>query len=220
MRPRSPTPVTIHRVIASLVAALLLALGLATDSATAASLEQQPGCRFVLGFATLRELVGAAAVGDCLEDERHNPENGDTLQRTTGGLLVWRKADNWTAFTDGHRSWINGPFGLQTRLNTERLPWEGPSRLSWPSRPVTADEAATSAHGEVVRILGVRPTDVVVARVEAVEWSDASLGCRQPGSVYAQAIHPGYRVLLTAAGRTVHVHATPGRALLCPGPTQ
>jgi glucose/arabinose dehydrogenase len=25
---------------------------------------------------------------------------------------VWRKADNFTAFTDGVRSWINGPFGI------------------------------------------------------------------------------------------------------------
>ncbi|HEU5315851.1 MAG TPA: hypothetical protein VFX49_07040 [Chloroflexota bacterium] len=81
-------------------------------------------CRFVLGFATLRELVGPDVVGECVEDERHNPVNGDALQATTGGLLVWRKADNWTAFTDGYRTWVNGPFGLEQRLNTERFPWE------------------------------------------------------------------------------------------------
>jgi hypothetical protein len=88
-----------------------------------ALLAQPAECRFQLGFAALREQL--PAVGACLEDERHNPENGDTLQRTTGGLLVWRKADNWTAFTDGHRTWINGPVGLQTRLNAERFGWEG-----------------------------------------------------------------------------------------------
>lgn len=38
--------------------------------------------------------------------------------------MVWRKADNWTAFTDGHRTWINGPNGLQQRLNIERFAWE------------------------------------------------------------------------------------------------
>jgi glucose/arabinose dehydrogenase len=85
---------------------------------------QPAECRFQLGFAALRERL-PAVVGECLEDERHNPENGDTLQRTTGGLLVWRKADNWTAFTDGHRSWVNGPNGLQSRLNGERFAWEG-----------------------------------------------------------------------------------------------
>ena len=80
----------------------------------------QAGCRFALGFKALAEQI-PAVVGDCLEDERVNPANGDALQRTTGGLLVWRKADNWTAFTDGYRTWVNGPLGLQQRLNTERF---------------------------------------------------------------------------------------------------
>ena len=80
-------------------------------------------CQFVLGFATLRDLIGHEIVGECLENEHHGA-NGDSLQQTTGGLLVWRKADNFTAFTDGYRSWINGPNGLVQRLNTERFPWE------------------------------------------------------------------------------------------------
>jgi hypothetical protein len=85
---------------------------------------QAGGCRFVLGFAALREAIGPGIVGACLEDEHFNPANGNAEQRTTGGLLVWRKADNWTAFTDGHETWVNGPFGLQVRLNTERFEWE------------------------------------------------------------------------------------------------
>ena len=80
-------------------------------------------CQFVLGFATLRDLIGHEIVGECLENE-HYEANGDSLQQTTGGLLVWRKADNWTAFTDGYRSWINGPNGLEQRLNTQRFKWE------------------------------------------------------------------------------------------------
>ena len=80
-------------------------------------------CRFVLGFQTLRDLIGHEIVGECLENE-HYEANGDSLQQTTGGLLVWRKADNWTAFTDGYRTWINGPNGLVQRLNTERFEWE------------------------------------------------------------------------------------------------
>ena len=80
-------------------------------------------CQFVLGFKTLRDLIGHEIVGECLEIE-HYEANGDSLQQTTGGLLVWRKADNWTAFTDGYRTWINGPNGLEQRLNTERFLWE------------------------------------------------------------------------------------------------
>ncbi len=66
-----------------------------------------------------------SVVGDCLENEHHNPENGDALQRTGGGLLVWRKADNWTAFTDGITTWIAGPAGLASRPNGGPLfQWE------------------------------------------------------------------------------------------------
>jgi hypothetical protein len=108
-------------VLASFILAQVLILGrpTATEAAT---------CHFVLGFQTLHNLI-PSIVGDCLEEEHHNPANGDGLQATTGkngagGLLVWRKADNFTAFTDGYRTWVNGPFGLQMRLNTERFPWE------------------------------------------------------------------------------------------------
>ena len=82
-------------------------------------------CQFILGFKTLRDLIGHDIVGECLENEHHG-ENGDSLQQTTGGLLVWRKADNWTAFTDGYHSWINGPYGLEQRLNVEFFPGSMP----------------------------------------------------------------------------------------------
>jgi hypothetical protein len=88
------------------------------------------GCQFVLGFATLERMI-PQQVGQCLEDEQHNPNNGDGLQHTTGGLIVWRKADNFTAFTDGYRTWVNGPYGIQERLNTQRFRWEAnPARLA------------------------------------------------------------------------------------------
>src|SRR5687767_5178480 len=80
----------------SIVAVLLLAVA----SARAPGISAGSDCVFTLGFQALKEQI-PYIVGDCIENEWHNPENGDGLQRTTGGLLVWRKADNWTAFTDG-----------------------------------------------------------------------------------------------------------------------
>lgn len=92
-------------------------------------------CQFVLGFATLRDLIGSDIVGECLENEHHN-EIGDSVQQTTGGLMVWRKADNWTAFTDGYRTWVNGPNGLEQRLNAERFLWEAENMIaSLPQNP-------------------------------------------------------------------------------------
>jgi hypothetical protein len=87
-------------------------------------------CSYALGFKALHDLI-PAQVGDCLDSEGHNSANGDALQHTAKGLLVWRKVDNWTAFTDGYRTWVNGPNGLQERLNTQRFQWEAnPDGLS------------------------------------------------------------------------------------------
>jgi hypothetical protein len=119
------------------VGALLLLTLVVSLARSAAA---QSSCHFVLGFASMRVAVGPDRVGDCLEDEHASPANGDALQRTTGGLLVWRKADNWTAFTDGYRTWVNGPRGLQERLNSQRFTWEGDANA--PGTSLVADAPA------------------------------------------------------------------------------
>jgi len=79
-------------------------------------------CAFTFGFKTLHDLI-PSTVGTCVTDESYAP-NGDGLQQTTTGLLVWRKADNHTAFTNGYNTWVLGPNGLQERLNNARFAWE------------------------------------------------------------------------------------------------
>lgn len=106
------------------------------------------GCQYVLGFKALHDLI-PDVVGDCKADQHSNPQNGDALQETTKGLLVWRKADNWTAFTDGYRTWINGPDGLQQRLNSDRFPWEPAAPCPLPSDAVTVQHATGAADGTV-----------------------------------------------------------------------
>jgi hypothetical protein len=80
-------------------------------------------CAFVLGFKALHDLM-PARVGVCRDNERYDPTSGDAVQHTSGGLLVWRKADNGTAFTDGSQTWVLGPLGLQQRPNGRRFRWE------------------------------------------------------------------------------------------------
>ena len=105
---------------------------------------QPDGCRFVLGFAALHALI-PAVVGTCLDDERHDPSSGDALQHTTGGVLVWRKADGLTAFTNGFESWVLGPFGLQQRRNDQRFWWEpNPDRLAITPPPAAGDRCHTA----------------------------------------------------------------------------
>jgi len=108
-----------RHIVATLIVAVMLVL-----VSGSIDVHGQDTCSFVGGFARVRDLVGADKIGACLEDEHFNVENGNTEQRTTGGLLVWRKADNFTAFTDGGTTWVNGPDGLQSRPNAERFAWE------------------------------------------------------------------------------------------------
>ncbi len=103
-----------------LLLATILSLTLAMVVGGLAHAQTKP--EFRLGFKSLADQI-PNVVGEPLENE-HWGANGDSLQRTTTGLMAWRKADNWTAFTDGATTWINGPLGVQSRPNDQRFPWE------------------------------------------------------------------------------------------------
>jgi len=138
-----------------LLAVILVVMSIGAFVLPAAAAE----CQFQFGFKVLAEMI-PSTVGNCLDNEYHNPNNGDGLQRTEGGLLVWRKADNWTAFTNGHETWINGPMGLQKRLNIERFEWE-------PDYVVITDNPTPSDMFAYITWLGDRfdsvqaPSDVI-----------------------------------------------------------
>lgn len=83
---------------------------------------QAESCTFILGFATLHAMI-PDVTGACINNEGHRA-NGDGSQNTANGLLFWRKADNFTAFSDGSQTWINGLHGLQVRPGNERFAWE------------------------------------------------------------------------------------------------
>lgn len=110
--------------VACATALVLAALAVAqSPTATAPS-----DFEFKLGFRALADRM-PETVGQPLEDERG--DNEGTLQRTTTGMMLWRRADNWTGFTDGSRTWILGPFGLAVRGNEERFAWEAHPPLTF-----------------------------------------------------------------------------------------
>jgi hypothetical protein len=114
-------------------------LALASSLLSAAPIHAQtPSCQFVLGFKALHDM-DPGDVGGCVDNQSLAASSGDQQQHTTNGLLVWRKADNWTAFTNGYLTWINGPSGLAQRLNTQRFSWEAnPEGLPLADAPVAA----------------------------------------------------------------------------------
>jgi|SRR6185437_12662256 hypothetical protein len=93
-------------------------------------------CHFELGFEVLASQL--PEVGQCASDQRFEYTWSsaawvvtDAVQDTDtpsggAGLLTWRKADNWTGFTDDVQTWVNGPNGIERRLNADPpFPWEG-----------------------------------------------------------------------------------------------
>jgi hypothetical protein len=128
----------VKRLLAGITLAVLL--GLAVAPVTSA----EPRPEFKLGFKALADQV-PDVVGLPTENERWG-SNGDSIQRTTNGLMAWRKADNWTAFTDGASTWINGPNGVESRLNDERFPWEAAASPTSEPMPMNiADQPTVTA---------------------------------------------------------------------------
>ncbi len=120
---------------------LFLLILLTATLATAPAAQAQTGPQFRFGFKALADQI-PSVVGQPLEEEQIAP-NGDIVQRTTTGLMVWRKVDRWNSFTDGGSTWILGPYGLQSRPNSESFAWE--QSQAPVAAPQPAQEAATPA---------------------------------------------------------------------------
>src|SRR5579884_2571275 len=63
-------------------------------------------------FAGLIASVGAGTVGSCLGAAYQDPSSQATMQPTSGGLLIASGVGDWTAFTDGTSTWVDGPSGV------------------------------------------------------------------------------------------------------------
>lgn len=77
-------------------------------------------CQYILGFKTLHD-IDPDSIGDCVENESHNPINGDALQHTTKGLMVWRKLSNDMAFTTGPQTLVVNGRGARWRSSYSRF---------------------------------------------------------------------------------------------------
>ena len=101
------------------LAAGLLSLALVVSISSAAA---RSSCRFVLGFAALRDAIGAESVGSCREDEWATTSDtsfrlgarelmvpsGAVVQRTTTGIFLWLPASNSTSFLTADGYWLQG----------------------------------------------------------------------------------------------------------------
>lgn len=84
--------------------------------------------------------------------------------------------------------------------------------------PVVSPELAEEVEFAVSDLMGRLGADRLIEVVVAHEltWPDASLGCPEPDTVYAQALVEGYRIELADGDTTYAYHGELGRApFLC-----
>lgn len=124
------------------------------------------------------------------------------------------------------RSPLPGPEEPGVTLSPLPEPGEPKTGLSplpepSPASPVESGGLFSAAWlAQVAEALGVAPETLQVSAAEPVDWPDTSLGCPQPGMMYAQVITPGWRVtLLTGEGQQHEVHTgrQPDHFVVCTG---
>jgi hypothetical protein len=69
-----------------------------------------------------------------------------------------------------------------------------------------SEESLAAAIADLSKQTGILPGEVVLVSIEAVDWSDTSLGCPQEGFMYAQVITAGYIIVLEARGQQYQYH--------------
>ena len=78
-----------------------------------------------------------------------------------------------------------------------------------------AQAAVDQARAEVAKQLHVQASEFTVVTVEPAQWSDSSLGCRKPNSMYQQVMSNGYVVVLERQGKRHQVNVAGTRAVIC-----
>jgi hypothetical protein len=73
-----------------------------------------------------------------------------------------------------------------------------------------------AAKKDLARRLNVRQESIELAGpTEEVTWPDSSLGCPEPGMMYAQVLTPGYRIKLQIGGKVYEYHTGKAVVKLC-----
>ena len=98
---------------------------------------------------------------------------------------------------------------------------ENPDMTPPPSTPSNTDlkNLVENAKANLAIHLSIPTTDINVLDARNVVWSNSSLGCPQPGMLYAEVLTPGYLILLNVDGQDYEYHA--GRnsgVFLCENP--
>lgn len=107
------------------------------------------------------------------------------------------------------------PRPAQPEQDESPLPQPEITAPAAPADP--AVDAVAAAREYLGRELGISSQEVEPVLLEPAEWSDASLGCPEPGQAYAKAVTPGYRIVLRVGEKEYELHTdrSAQRAVIC-----
>lgn len=159
----------------------------------------------------------------------------DDVQRLVEIARPFANQEVGVAVPDGFQYTLTvqeGEKGFTVVLHEGQLPAEAQNLLevlaTWFSYPESAlppstpealvPEPVWAAVRALAERLGISESAIRVLSFKQVDWPDTSLGCPEPGMMYAQVITPGYRVVLEAAWETYEVHTdlTGRQVVFCP----
>jgi membrane protease subunit HflC len=69
-------------------------------------------------------------------------------------------------------------------------------------------EAVTAARVLLANELDTQPRALIIQSTDEIDWADASIGCPEAGTSYAQVITPGYLMVFEFEGETYTVHTS------------
>jgi septal ring-binding cell division protein DamX len=75
--------------------------------------------------------------------------------------------------------------------------------------------AAEQARAAAARQLQAAASEFTVVTIEPTQWSDSSLGCGKPNSMYTEVMSSGYAVVLERRGEQYQVNVAGSRAVMC-----
>ncbi len=107
------------------------------------------------------------------------------------------------------------PVGSQASAATPAKP-----SASGGNVPSAAANLVAAARAALATRANVADSAITVVSVQEVDWRDASIGCPEPGQMYAQVITEGYRIILQASGTNYEYHSDARRVVYCQNPSQ
>jgi len=103
-------------------------------------------------------------------------------------------------------------------ITTAQEPQKDDTPMPQPTQPSPSsalESLIEKAKVDLTQRLSIPLVQIDLVEAKEVVWPNASLGCPQPGMVYADVLTPGYLILLEANSREYEYHASKGKEVIC-----